>query len=250
MISTLQLGGMGRIIKRPAGGGSSSYNTLVAAAAPNLWWKLDETSGTNASDSGSANKPGTLTGGATFGGSVSISAPTGLAGVAGGINMSEPSVTDIRGDITGVKFGGSSTDSWTILLCLAGGSGSCYLASRQNEAAIIHNFVAGKVEFFSLGGTGSDPRPGSQIDLSDSDTNTAHIIVYRYDNGQWAGFLDGSNVFNVARSFSLANTVTTCYLGSDSSTSVADRKFWDFQIYNRALTNTEISDFWAARNIT
>ena len=86
------------------------------------------------------------------------------------------------------------------------------------------------------------------MDLSTGDTTTPHMIVYRYDNGNWCGLLDGVEVFNVSRSFSLLTSTTMCYLGSDSSTSVADRRYWDFQVYNRAVSTVDLAAMWAARN--
>lgn len=232
------------------GGGLSPYDTLVTTAAPNLWLKLEETSGFTATDSGSAGNDGTLVGGSSFASSgVSIAAASGYAGLAKGINLGAASVSDVRCSATGVTFGGNSTSSWTIIVWAAGSSGSGYLASRVNDAAIINGFVADTVEFFATGYSGSNPRTGSGISLPASDTTTPHMIVYRYDNGQWSGFKDGASVFDVVRSFGLVTTVSTIYLGSDSGSSQCNSRVWDFQVYNRALSDTEISDLYAARDV-
>jgi large repetitive protein len=244
-----------RVILNPyryaaGGGGLSSYDSLVATAAPNLWWKLEETSGTTATDSGSAGNNGSLVGGATFASSgVSIAAASGYSGLTKGVNLGAAFVSDIRGSATGVTFGGGSTSSWTIIVWAAGSAGSGYLASRQNDAALINGFVADTVEFFAIGYSGTNPRTGSGISLPASDTTTPHMIVYRYDNGQWAGFKNGASVFNVARTFGLVTTVSTIYLGSDSGSSQNNSRVWDFQVYNRALSDTEISDMYAARDV-
>jgi hypothetical protein len=227
----------------------TSYNGVVAAAAPQLWWKLNETSGTTAADSGSGGHPGTLTGGATFAGSgVSVAAPSGYAGLGSGIDLSAASVTDVGGAAAGVSFGTNATGAWTVQIWMAGSAGSGYAASRSNDAAIINQFVSDKVEFFASGFSGSDPRTGSQISLPASDTTTPHLITYCYNNGTWSGFKDGVSVFSVSRSFGCVLTAATIRVGSDGGTSTCASRVWDFQIYNRALSGTEIADIYAARN--
>lgn len=231
-------------------GAGSTFNSLVTAAAPNIWWKLEETTGTSATDSGSAGITGTLTGGADFT-TVGIAAASGMAGLTRGANLEVGNANDIRGTVAtpaSVGLGGNSSSTWTAVLYLAGGSGSGYLLSRQNDFAFIHNFVASTVEFFAIGYTGTDPRTGSGITLSNSDTTTVHQIAYRYDNGNWSGLLDGAEVFNVSRSFGLPLTHTTMYLGSDGASSFGDRKFYDMQTYARAVSTADLAAMWAARN--
>lgn len=227
-----------------------SYPSMVAAAAPTVWWKLDETTGTTAADSGSSGNAGTLTGGATFASTgVSIAAPSGYAGLGTGINLSAASVTDVRKSSATVKVLGNGTNPFTVLVWMAGSAGaSQYVFSRVNDAAIIYQFVTDKVEFFSSIFTGSDPRTGSQISLPAADTTTPHLIMYRYDGTNWSGGLDGSIVFNVARSFSIGGSATF-YLGSDGSTNVCNSRIWDMQSYTtRAITDAEFANLYAARN--
>lgn len=233
---------------------TTSYNTLVASYAPDDWWRLEETTGTTAAGSGSSGYNGALTGGATFADTgVSVPAPSGYAGLGRGVDFAVSGVSDIR--ITSASSPRPafaqppvSANPWTIVLTVAGSAGaSQYLASRINNAAIIYQFVADTVEFFGIGYSGSDPRPGSQIPLDSSDTATPHQIVYRYDSGVWSGFKDGVQVFSVSRTFVTVGSFDF-YLGSDSGTNGSNSKVWDYQGYNRALTDTEIADMWAARD--
>jgi hypothetical protein len=226
---------------------------MVATAAPNLWWKLDETTGTSAADSSGGGNAGTLTGGASFSSTgVSIAAPSGYAGLGTGINLSATSVTDVRktGISTsgGVMASASAADAFTWVLWVAGSAGaSQYLASNVNLHAIIYQFVTDTVEFFSSSFTGTDPRPGSQISLPAADTTTPHMIVYRYNNGTWSGFKDGVSVFSVSRSFAVGATAAM-YVGSDSTTGSGNSRVWDVETYRRALSDTEIANLYAARN--
>jgi hypothetical protein len=232
------------------GTAASSYNSLVAIAGPTLWWRLDEITGTTAADS-TAGIPhaGTLRGGATFAGSgVSLAAPSGYSGLGRGLDFAAASVNDVN-QAGSVALYGLATSSWTVVLWITGASGSSqYVLSRVNDAAIIYGFTADTVEFFSIGYTGSDPRPGSGISLPASDTTTPHMIVYRYNNGTWSGFKDGSQVFSVTRSFELPHSVAPTYLGSDSGSNVYNGKCYDAQFYERGLSSTEIANLYAARN--
>ena len=69
-----------------------------------------------------------------------------------------------------------------------------------NQAAVISGYVADTIEFFAPGYTGTDPRPGSQITVTD---NLPHAFCYTYDGATWAGYLDGKLIFSLARVFSL-----------------------------------------------
>lgn len=238
------------------GAASAGYNALVASYAPDNWWRLDQTTGTAATDSGSQPFDGTLTGGSTFASSgVSVPAPTGYAGLGRGVDFAAAGVDDVRfvsggADRPAFAQPPLSYGSWTIVLVVAGSAGaSQYLASRVNSAAIIYNFVADTVEFFALGYSGDDLRPGSQIPLDSSDATTPHKIVYRYDGAtnSFTGWKDGTQVFAVTRHTAVQGSFNL-FIGSDSATNRSNCKTWDFQGYNRALTDSEIADMWAARN--
>jgi len=242
-----------QILLAEGGSATQSYNTVVTNLAPKMWWKLEETSGTTAADSGSAAHPGTLNGGATFASSgVSISAPSGYAGIGKGVDFSATNVNDISRSAGGYFPMDNVTggvNKFTILLWVAGSAGSQYLCSRVNDAAIIYQFVSDTVEFFSSGYTGTDPRTGSGISLPASDTTTPHLIAYVYDAGTWSGYKDGSQVFSVSRTFSLPVTNGSFYLGSDSGTSRSPSRMWEMQAYGgTALSASDISSIWNARN--
>lgn len=236
------------VVVNPAA--ATTYNGVIAAASPALWWKLDEVTGTTAADSttGTAHS-GSLTGGAAFSDSgVSIPAPTGYAGLGRGVDFSAASVTDVQRLTTGIAWGAGS---WSLVMWVAGSAGaSQYLASRVNAAAVIYQFVTDKVEFFSGSFSGSDPRPGSQISLPASDTVTPHLVVYRYDDtaGTWSGWMDNVEVFHVTRAFS-CDPADFHYLGSDSTTHVTNSRVWDHQLYTRYLSDSEIGAMWDARDV-
>jgi hypothetical protein len=62
---------------------------------------------------------------------------------------------------------------------------------NTNQTAILWGYLAGNIEFFTLGGSGTAPRAGSGIPISD---NAWHHVAYRKDttgSGSWNKFLDG-----------------------------------------------------------
>ena len=89
------------------------------------------------------------------------------------------------------------------------GASSRYFAQIYNgagQAAVISGYVADTIEFFATSYTGTDPRPGSQMVVTD---NLPHAFCYTYDGAIWSGYLDGQLVFSVARTFSLALLLPT-----------------------------------------
>lgn len=239
-----------RVLLSRGPAGSASYASLVAGYGPKIWWQLEEVSGTSAANSGSdgSGSAGTMTGGASFASSgVSIAAPAGYSALGNGVDPTAAGFDEIRNNVTITNpFAGA----FTAILWVAGSSGgSQYLLCRINDAAIIYQFVSDTVEFFSLGYSGTNPRTGSGISLPGSDTTTPHMIVYRYDGTNWAGFKDGTTVFNVARVFGIPNaTGGRLYLANDSATSYGNSKTWDMQLYDFALSDAEISALWDARD--
>lgn len=230
---------------------SDPYNTVVGTAAPLMWWRLNETSGTSAADSSGNGYTGTLQGGATFAGSgVSVTGGSGYAGLGNGVDFSAASVDRVQSANNAALTVGTSTSSaWTMVIWMAGGGGgSQYVFNRQNDAALVYGFVSDKVEFFCTGYTGSDPRVGSQLDLSSADTTTPRMMVYRYNNTAWASFRDGVKVLDTTRSFALASGTQHWNVGAADASNPAGCRIFDVQVYNRALSDAEISLIYAARN--
>lgn len=245
------------------GAGAAAYNSIVAAAVPAHWWKIDEISGSVAADSVASGKLDMQRFGLSWtfaDAGVSESAPAGYLGLGRGINLSVTGGSGTSGGINtspipdGLFGASSATASWTVVIWVAGSAKtSQYIAARANNgAAVIYQFVTDMVEFFAVGYTGTNPRTGSQISLPAADTTTPHMIVYRYNNGQWSGWKDGVKVFDVARSFGCVygTSYDRFFIGNDGAGNVANTRVFDCQLYGRALTDTEITDMYAARNAT
>lgn len=229
------------------GSGAASYNSVVAALAPLMWMRADETTGTTANDSSGNGYHATAIEG--FGGvGKTVAAPSGYLGLGNGHNANRVTTTN---NAAALAVGGSSSSSWTIWAWVTGGTtGNQYILSRINDAAMIYDFVDQQVEFFASGFTGTNPRTGSSISLPDSDTTTPHLIVYRYDNGTWSGWKDGVSVFSVSRSFGLATTVQKWCHGGNESGNAFNGTVFDCGVEDSAISDADIAAMYAARNNT
>lgn len=77
--------------------------------------------------------------------------------------------------------------------------------SGTNQIGVIYGYVANSIEFFAPGFTGSDPRTGSALVISDA---LPHNFCYSYDGSNWSGCLDGKVIFNTPRTFNLQGSRT------------------------------------------
>ncbi len=227
-----------------------SYSDQVADLAPLLWWPLNELTGTTAVDHSGNSYHGTLAGTTFDAPGVSVDPVAGFSGIASGVALGTGTTVITSPSATALSLGTSSSGGWTIVLFIAGSAAaSQYVLNRGNSAAVIYQYVTNQMEFFRTGGAGSDPRPGSQIPLSSGDTETPHMIVYRYNAGVWSGFKDGVLVFSVVRSFSLAASPGQWWLSrSSGGGNPSPSKQWDVQLYDRAITDAEIEAMWELRD--
>lgn len=89
--------------------------------------------------------------------------------------------------------------------------------SGSVQLALLYGFVSQKIEFFSVGGVGGNPRTSSQINVPDLNL---HLYGYTYkgQSNEWASWFDGvKTVINANISFIPAN----------ASPASADRRFLD-----------------------
>lgn len=119
----------------------------------------------------------------------------------------------------------------------ATGQASKYLVmdgSGTTQSAIILGYVANTIEFFAQGYSGSDPRPGSQIVVNDTNP---HVLIYSYDGVNFRGFLDGVEKFSIARNFSLATSTSIGFIGASTAAaaSLANVTIYAHSRFNKGL---------------
>lgn len=161
-------------------------------------WRFSEASG-NILDSTAFGHTGTPSGDPIYGAVGKIDGAVQFDGTDGIFNVANPTDLDFTNHFTVSLWFKPTNLTQTNKYVLE-------KYSTANRYAVLWEYVDNSLEFWSLGFTGSDPRTGSQILLSDTNW---HHIVYSYDGTTWAGYLDGAPVFSVARTFALQPDATS-----------------------------------------
>lgn len=114
-----------------------------------------------------------------------------------------------------------------------------YTDTNGQQTAVLYGFIAGKVEFFAVGQSGSDARTGSGMTVTPA---TWNHVVYAYDGSTFAGYVNGTQIFSSARSFSLyTGTRRGWYVGCAlPSTNSLNAYFTGVALYNYALAADRI----------
>ncbi len=94
------------------------------------------------------------------------------------------------------------------------------LGKGANRYAFLYGYAGSTLEFFAGGYSGDDPRSGSQIAVNDTNW---HHYMYAYDGTTFSGYMDSTEVFSMAKNFTLATDANDLFLGS-ANASVAFTK--------------------------
>jgi len=118
----------------------------------------------------------------------------------------------------------------------------------DNSFSVIWEYVDNTVEFYSGDFTGTNPRTGSGISVTDTNM---HHIAYSSTGNTWSGYKDGINVFSVARVFSLVASTKSLFFGNINASfgAFSNVQLDDVRIYNRALSPDEIRTLSTRRGI-
>lgn len=136
---------------------------------------------------------------------------------------------------------------WTVLAWVMPTAGGQRYAVNAGSWAIIYGYVAGTIEFYAPGYSGSDPRPGSQISVP---TSQWSLVAYTHDGSTWAGYRDATQVFSTSRSFGLNVPSATGYIGAASPTlNNWQGGIGDVVIIPAALSQSDIAEIYAAATI-
>jgi uncharacterized protein YcfL len=149
------------------------------------------------------------------------------------------------------------TNSFCVMLRFKrnGTQSNAYVLSKLNTSVfnawdVAYGFVTDSVEFHTNDYTGTDPRTGSQISITDDDW---HGIAYKYDGTKWSYWLDGvETVINASVTFSLGtSSYSGLIFGSfDESSYYFTGLIDDVVLYNGTLpSDADITD-WTASPFT
>ena len=216
----------------------SNYRDMIMSAGPVAYYRFGESAGTLCEDE-TAYHDGTYVNSPALGQGGAIQGDSNTAVYFNGINNR---VT--VADSPDFRF----TNHFSIEFWMKAGSttqGRRYITQRGvNRWAVLYGYVAHTVEFFAGGYTGNDPRPGSQIDVNDSNW---HQIVYTYDGSTLYGYKDGTRVVSAGKSFSLAADPQMVYIGSSDGVTGDwfNGTLDELAFYNRALSLAEVNEHFA-----
>ncbi len=224
----------------------SSADKIDFRIASNLqgYWDLDEATSTTAYDASGNNNNG------TFGGS-----PTWQSGS----NCKIGSCLSFGG--SGYFSAGTSntldlTNNFTIATWVkvnANGTPGYYILTKRNDGSLGDNYALA-YGLVSLGASKytlwSDFTAAARIPLTSTVTDTNwHHVAYTYDGTTVSGYLDGVLDATSTQSFSFQTNTSTFRVGtSNGSANLLNGSLDDIQIYNKALSATDVADIYNMTN--
>lgn len=227
--------------------GPPGYDTVMATLAPDLWWKLEETSGTVAADASGNGYDGVVD--FTAFPARSVAAAPGYAGLKKGLRFGTVAGPVASANIPlalGAVGGAAGTWAISFWALPENGTSQMYAVHRGNTMAVLYGYTPSTFELYSTVFTGSNPRPGSQLVGQPGQINH---VVYRYVNGQYAGFINGVKQFQVARSFALGTDVPVQWVASLTGPNAFRGTIYDLALFlNNAPSDAEVAALYAARN--
>lgn len=238
-----------------SGGGGTAYVDEVLADSPVGYWRLGETSGTSAADSGSAAIAGTYTGGYTLNQTSLLTSDTAnkavlLNGSSGYIDCTNNGAFNFSGgNMTAeclVKFAAFPADgasAWFL--------GRAYDSGTDKVGYGIRIEVSGggsvktlKTESYNAGTAW-----GTSADVSSWTTGTIYHVASVYDGTSWKLYVNGTNVATTAGS-GPQNSNRALNIGRES-TSFGDGGYLngtidEVAVYNTGLSAVRIAAHYAA----
>lgn len=219
-----------------------SYSSVILADTPIRYYRLDESDGTTAVDSGSQAQNGTL---------------------VGGVTLSQPGL--LKGDVdTSMLFNGGNSYITCPTATLPTGASPwsieawCYVTAfppannnggvigfgtlAGSEMGVLFVFTDGSAgHWFNLSTFGDDLHSVSQISL-----NTVYHIVATYDGTTKKLYVNGG--LSASKVISLNIVSGWCQMGGDGATTrdLFIGKIDEGAIYNYALTSTQVSNHYTA----
>lgn len=223
-------------------GKSIQLNITGVPVPPVIWYKLDETSGTTASNSVDGTSPGTLTNGptwvaGTFGNSVSFDGTNDYV-----------SLPTTGGSDTKANLGFADTDNFTLALWYKGsdtGTGDANLGKvliGRDSNDIYANFIlnGGYVEYVHYNGSWlHNIKSTTQV----TDDSWHHIVYVNHSNETGDLYIDGtqqitalSSSIDSATRYFKADNLMRGYNGRYTSGQIDD-----VRIYNYARTSQQVA---------
>lgn len=212
----------------------SPYMQAILGDEPIAYWPLNETSGTVAIDYSENGLNGEYLGGFTLGQLSPKGGGVLMDGATGIMQVPYNSLLNLTSQF--------SIELWFKPANLTQ-SEKYLLGKGNNRYELLWEYVNNTVEMFA---SGPDFRTGSQIAISDTDW---HHIVYTYDSSTLKGFLDGGQVFSVAKSLSFSTDTNPFYIGGTfdiffgTYTNLTNGSFAHVALYDKSIADRVSSHY-------
>jgi len=194
--------------------GVAAYDGVIAALTPLNWWKLNETAGTSAADSGSAGDGGTYRGGFVLNASTSLSPAIGTPACAFNEKTYLMAQASTLQAVVPMSAGAISAVPATSGSGSGGGSGSgCF------TAAVPIKTINGYVELGSL--------PEKFELMNESGRHWAELIVHE-DYAGWMLVLEGSRLVTMDHVMKHGRD----WIPASSKYAMLERKLFRGTVYN------------------
>lgn len=228
----------------------TSFSEDLSALSPLIYWKLNESSGTSAADSGSLGLAGTLTNGGIFG-------ATGVVP-----NLSDTSL-DLDGSndyVNRASDNGMRLTSWSVVVSVNLDAATGAIASRwglSTDRAWAADFygTSGAVRFYPMNTNGTSFVATGNV----PSTGTRYLYVFTFDasDNKARIYRNGSlEASSGALTGTIANNGGTGALRvgtRDVSGDYLDGKVGHFAYLSGALSSTQVSDLyskWVSQGVT
>lgn len=208
-------------------GGGSSFSSVLAADSPVAWWRLAETSGTNAVNIGSSGIDGTYTGGYTLGESSIIGDAGDSAVLFDGTSGYIPAGTSaqlIYSTFTWMAVIRTPATLGQRAIFSHGEGGLCIRTEATGKIHVVKSHVASRGE--STGALAADTDYIIHVTIAGDGTTKIYI------NGAYDSTVTPETVYNGAHPF---------MIGVDRSTAGTFTTWWSGKIDEVAIFNSELS---------
>lgn len=230
----------------------ATWDSVVVADTPVGRWRLGETSGATAVDTGSASINGTYNGGFTLGqpslvGSDTANKAVALNGTDGYVSVP----TDVSNEFTGamsleclVKFASFPASGNSAAIIQKG-----YASGTGNSSYALDLSVSGSVKTLAIGCYDGSSH-GASFDVSSWTTGTVYHVVGLYDGSVWKLYVNGSLVATSSATVGPRVGSRPLAFGADANSfgtgNFLNGTIDEVAIYNTALSAGRIAAHFAA----
>lgn len=217
-----------------------TYAELILASSPIGYYRMNDQDGSTSTwqfDYSDKRNSG------------SISGPGGVPAGATGLIVSNDNCRNFTGgsraNAAQQAYQSANWPNFTIEFWIAFNVRSaCYVVEfGQSQLTVPYGYATDAFELFINGVIGIDPRPFSQLVVTDTNT---HFIAYSYDGANFRSYLDGVKVADQAISFTIPAQTMGLFIGAaNNGTNFVNGKIDEVALFDTGLAEAVILSHYA-----